>query len=104
MFFWAPLSTTGVQGVYHPLWRPCQGTALCLHNVNICAILEAYASLYHIFGLMYTRDAFIHWYVTEEMEEEEFCVAREDMAALEKDYEKVGMDPLEAEGEEGEEN
>ena len=79
-----------------------QRSVCMLFHINICAILEVYASLYHIFGLMYTKDAFIHWYVTEEMEEEEFCVAREDMA-LEKDYEKVGMDSLQAEGEEEEE-
>ncbi|KAJ9578193.1 hypothetical protein L9F63_005582, partial [Diploptera punctata] len=62
--------------------------AVCMLS-NTTAIVDAWSRLNHKFNLMYNKRAFIHWYIGEGMEEQEFTEARHDLLVLEADYREM---------------
>ena len=65
--------------------------SVCMLSNNT-AIAEAWHRLSHKFNLMYSKRAFVHWYTGEGMDLAEFDQAKDDLFALEKEYEEAAMD------------
>lgn len=69
----------------------------CSMLASTTAIAQAWATIDHKFDMMFSKRAFLHWYLGEGLDEMHFIEARENLAALEMDYKEAGMDTCDIE-------
>jgi len=79
-------------------------TRALLMIANHTSIANVISRMDKKFDLLYSKRAFVHWYVSEGMEEGEFAEARENLAALEKDFEELDTDTVDPAAEGGAQN
>ncbi|PHJ24759.1 tubulin alpha chain [Cystoisospora suis] len=65
--------------------------SVCMMS-NSTAIKEVFKRVDRKFDMMYAKRAFVHWFVGEGMEEGQLTEARDDLDALERDYDEVAAD------------
>lgn len=68
--------------------------SVCM-EANHTAISQVFAKVNQKFDMMFNKRAFVHWYVGEGMEENEFSDARQDMHELEAEYSALAIDNAE---------
>lgn len=69
----------------------------CSMLASTTAIAQAWATIDHKFDMMFSKQAFLHWYLNEGLDVMDFVEARENLAALEMDYMEAGMNTTEIE-------
>lgn len=94
---WCPAGDVKYPSIHNPPQRfpgdeaVMKSGALCM-LANTTAIVENFERMGNKFDNLYSKRAFVQKYLTEGMEESEFVEAREDIRALEKDYEEFNKD------------
>lgn len=61
----------------------------CCMISNTTAVTELWSRLNYKYALMLSKKAFLHWYILDGMDEEDFTVAQEDILTLQHDYEEL---------------
>ncbi|KAF5295298.1 hypothetical protein FQA39_LY13163 [Lamprigera yunnana] len=90
---WSPTGFKVGVNFHPPTTVPCGDLARINRMVTVLsnnsAIKDAWKRLHHKFCLMYNKRAFVHHYICEGMDEDEFEDAKDDIAALYLDYKEV---------------